>query len=648
MGVMMAGSDEVLADINGNEARVIAVAGGTFYYDGDYYRATDESLNELSSRLDADDTDLDAGQTDEAIEKIYANVGTGVSEGYLQKIGGGDQSGTQDPGKAADPEKTDPAKTDPAAPDKGTDPGTGKTPGKGTDPGTGKTPGTGTEPDTGKTPGKGGNINQEKEGKAAPSAGAGSDKPGTGSEEYGSGTVTGKTGSGTDVPGTGNGTGTAEIVAGGANIPVDPEREALLDRLTGMTAGQRQAVVSDYDDKFADKYLTPDENNVILQAKLATGEDAIQENGNTGVWNALSESEWYEGIRSDLLTKRPEIEEASNKVVYDPVENALIVTYEDGIERTLSLKEFFPYGKVSRLFIIAAIIGLLLAAAGLGLSLFSGRRGLSHHTRKKLKSAAGITGAAAVGVNLLILSLTTGCGMGVLSTNTITQEINSSGFYQYAYEIMNAKSQQILMLADYDKDILAEQLNFNRFQFLCKQQTMDILNGKETLADPGTLQSDIRATLDNSGEHGDLVNSAVTEKIMEAYKESLTGYEIAFIKEIRDHFRTTVIVVIIVSVLAIALATLTVMRDESNRRTLVRNAGIACGAAMVVCIGLFLALGMGRTVMGVYISPEYLYIFLAQVLAKVKTLCLTVAAFCAAVCIGLTMFSFRLSRGNGA
>ena len=102
------------------------------------------------------------------------------------------------------------------------------------------------------------------------------------------------------------------------------------------------------------------------------------------------------------------------------------------------------------------------------------------------------------------------------------------------------------------------------------------------------------------------------------------------------------------SVLAIALALLALLRDESNRRTLVRNAGIACGAAMAVCFGLFLALGRGGMDMSVYISPEYLYIFLAQVLAKVKTLCLAAAGVCAAVCIGLTLFSFRISRGNGA
>lgn len=74
--------------INGNEAAVISAASGTFEYDGVTYKAKPSYISQLKAKLSADDIDLDASQSQEAIAMIYANIETGVTSGYLYPVGG--------------------------------------------------------------------------------------------------------------------------------------------------------------------------------------------------------------------------------------------------------------------------------------------------------------------------------------------------------------------------------------------------------------------------------------------------------------------------------------------------------------------------------------------------------------------------------
>lgn len=75
-------------EINGNEARVISAASGTFSYEGKTYQAGSAYINSLTSYLSADDVDLTAVQADEAISTMYGSVGEGVAQGYLYEVGG--------------------------------------------------------------------------------------------------------------------------------------------------------------------------------------------------------------------------------------------------------------------------------------------------------------------------------------------------------------------------------------------------------------------------------------------------------------------------------------------------------------------------------------------------------------------------------
>lgn len=114
--LLLSGGAKVTAlagGINGNEASVIAVAGGTFEYQGKLYVAKAEYQAQLYAKLSEDGIDLTADQAAEGISMIYANVATGVNGGYLAEVAGDDEGETEQPDteeKKKNKKKTEKAK----------------------------------------------------------------------------------------------------------------------------------------------------------------------------------------------------------------------------------------------------------------------------------------------------------------------------------------------------------------------------------------------------------------------------------------------------------------------------------------------------------------------------------------------------------
>lgn len=79
-------------DINAEEQTVLAVACSTFEYKGVVYQATPEHMAQARAKLMQDDVDLTPEQAQEAIANIYANVQTGIDEGYIVPISGSENT----------------------------------------------------------------------------------------------------------------------------------------------------------------------------------------------------------------------------------------------------------------------------------------------------------------------------------------------------------------------------------------------------------------------------------------------------------------------------------------------------------------------------------------------------------------------------
>ena len=78
--------DAWCGNINDAEAGVLAVAKGTFEYDGKTYVAYSSYVNKLYNYLMKDSVDLSAGQAKKLINYIYSNVKRGIERGYIYEV----------------------------------------------------------------------------------------------------------------------------------------------------------------------------------------------------------------------------------------------------------------------------------------------------------------------------------------------------------------------------------------------------------------------------------------------------------------------------------------------------------------------------------------------------------------------------------
>ncbi len=72
--------------INANEQRIIDVAGGAFEYKGELYTVRSNYMKALQKKLDQDNCELTAEQSDQVILQIFGNIERGVKERILKKI----------------------------------------------------------------------------------------------------------------------------------------------------------------------------------------------------------------------------------------------------------------------------------------------------------------------------------------------------------------------------------------------------------------------------------------------------------------------------------------------------------------------------------------------------------------------------------
>lgn len=77
-------------DINGAEQSIISAISAVYAYDGAYYKVTDGYIGQVTAYLSQDGVDMTSEQASGYLAQFYANIGTGISSGYMTKVGGGD------------------------------------------------------------------------------------------------------------------------------------------------------------------------------------------------------------------------------------------------------------------------------------------------------------------------------------------------------------------------------------------------------------------------------------------------------------------------------------------------------------------------------------------------------------------------------
>lgn len=78
--------------INEAEQGIISAISATYEYNGAYYKVTDGYIGQVTAYLSQDGIDLTSDQASEYLSQFYANIATGISSGYMQKVGDAGES----------------------------------------------------------------------------------------------------------------------------------------------------------------------------------------------------------------------------------------------------------------------------------------------------------------------------------------------------------------------------------------------------------------------------------------------------------------------------------------------------------------------------------------------------------------------------
>ena len=78
--------------INGAEQGIISAISATYEYNGAYYKVTDGYISQVTAYLSQDGVDLSDDEASGYVSQFYANIATGISSGYMVKVG--DAGGT--------------------------------------------------------------------------------------------------------------------------------------------------------------------------------------------------------------------------------------------------------------------------------------------------------------------------------------------------------------------------------------------------------------------------------------------------------------------------------------------------------------------------------------------------------------------------
>ena len=83
-------------DINSAEQGIIDAISGIYEYNGELYKVTDGYIAQVVEYLNRDNIDMTEAQAEGYIAQFQANIATGISSGYMQKVentGDGGESG---------------------------------------------------------------------------------------------------------------------------------------------------------------------------------------------------------------------------------------------------------------------------------------------------------------------------------------------------------------------------------------------------------------------------------------------------------------------------------------------------------------------------------------------------------------------------
>lgn len=550
-------------DINSNEARVLAVASGTFTYDGGIYKAKDSYVAQLSAKLSSDGTDLNANQADAAIRLINRNVKRAIDSGYIYRIGDAQSTDTSkdNPDSSANPDDDTNSKDTP-----------------------------GDNPDATVTPG-----NKDNNESQAP-------EPTNAEEPDNKGDASVKPG---DKPDTTNKPGDASIKQNdnnSDNSSKDPQ---------GTTN-------PDSDNKDDNQTESKSGNSGTTSFDSATGAEDAQYQNDT---NKANREEIIENRPDkDDASGSISFDENKNEIIINVKDNSSdgekkAVLSKDKDKTINSLKNYFS--KYKSILNIIEVILLVITCICISIlfifKCFSFQKKIkphygNHKVRRKLRRSLGAILIFVTAINLFVVILSTGVYVGMFQNSKVSQTLSASGYYHDSYKDLLNKVQKILDDNGVQSDVCNDMITYDEYLFSTRNVLQVSLEGRNVTDKYTDIKEEISLAINVSSDLSNEKTDEIATKISEVYQNYVNNIIGNVIYSTRQAFGDTVILGIIIALVNIVISFICMMYMDHYKHRGVRKlahsifVGSAAIIALVICIFIFKPYKM------MYIEPDYLYI----------------------------------------
>lgn len=239
---------------------------------------------------------------------------------------------------------------------------------------------------------------------------------------------------------------------------------------------------------------TEDSSQTVQDATTEATTESIQESAaglaqDFDIWEPLNNKT----EAKETLEQRPEVEDASVLVEFD--EDDIVIRSKDETKDSIVISKKKPMisdtyvhimdGVGITLLILTAICMVLLIAKKCMVFRKDRRRKArpGHSKRRILRHRTRAVLTATTAVGLVGIFLLMGVYVGLFNKDAIMQNMQSSGYFRYAYSqyLANIANDVQDQLIDNDE---AEILSYEEYLFVIKQNTMKILSGEEEIPIP--------------------------------------------------------------------------------------------------------------------------------------------------------------------
>ncbi len=317
--------------------------------------------------------------------------------------------------------------------------------------------------------------------------------------------------------------------------------------------------------------------------------------------NLKKELQDYSGRKSEGLDERPDPDKADTNIVYDDDSGDLKIKKGESYE-TLQLS-LPPVWRIAAWIITAVLLGITVAViiyAAVNKCFIlnnSTHKGGSkgHRRRRSIRKICGRILAVVIAVQIVILSAAASIYIGVFRDDSVMKSLNESGYFSYEY-----------VLYQIDEGVKTDStLSYEEFLFMSKNEVSTTIDAyRSTEAEINALRSD-----------DGLLHVAVAD----------------YICSIRHSLNSAAGIQTILLLIGTVIAITALMFLEGKRHRGVRKLMGGFFISGVVIMAAAVVLFIVKPYSGLYIEPDYLFIFIKTSMDRMMQVMLIEGVFVTAV-----------------